>query len=571
MARASGYASSVPKRLVDLLVVCVAGPVVLPVALLIAGISVLTQGIPVLFRQDRIGRDARVFRLVKFRTMRDGDGEVTDLLSDEQRLTRFGAALRRTSLDELPTLWNVLVGDMSLVGPRPLLPLHVDLYRDTHPTRLAVRPGVTGLAQVRGRQAATFRQRLDADVEYVARASFLLDLEILLRTVAAVVTGRGVVHGQNLTEVDDIGLRERILREESATLRWEHGSSLQPHGPVGREGGSVAANALPGLHVVLGTARQAIATVLADRPGRARLWLPSYYCDDVIAALTPLAELRRYPDLPGAGPSTFEVEDDDVVLATSHFGLPVAVRVVGGTLIVDATHALGLPEADRDAAGRPADLALASLRKTLPVADGALVWSPGGRALPEAPLVTDHREAAEAFGAALAAKRDWLGGAGADGDKAEILAALRAAEHRMEAGGDVSRATDATAAALSAFDLTARWERRDENRAAFARRLGEHGLGSDDGLLLASGRTFAVLLAPDLRSRDLLRTGLVERRVYPAVLWPQPDAGADSPERRFSERCLMLHVDARYGPEDLRRVADIVADVWRGTPAAEQP
>lgn len=145
-----------------------------------------TMGSPVLFRQARPGRGGDLFEVTKFRTMRAGDG------SDAERLTRLGRWLRSTSLDELPELWNVLVGDMSLVGPRPLLVEYLDLYSDRQARRHEVRPGLTGLAQVAGRNLVDWDERLDLDVQYVEQRSLSLDLRILGRTVLAVLRREGI-------------------------------------------------------------------------------------------------------------------------------------------------------------------------------------------------------------------------------------------------------------------------------------------------------------------------------------------------------------------------------------------
>lgn len=145
-----------------------------------------SMGSPVLFRQVRPGLGGEPFELVKFRSMRDGDEP------DQERLTPLGRWLRSTSIDELPELWNVLRGDMSLVGPRPLLVAYLDLYTPHQARRHEVRPGLTGLAQISGRNAATWEERLDLDVHYVDTWTILGDLRVMLRTVAAVVQRHGI-------------------------------------------------------------------------------------------------------------------------------------------------------------------------------------------------------------------------------------------------------------------------------------------------------------------------------------------------------------------------------------------
>lgn len=177
------------KRALDITVSALALVASAPVQVAIAGVVLATHGRPVLFRQARPGRDGFVFELVKFRTMRLPDA---DHVTDAERLTPVGRFLRSTSLDELPTLWNVLRGDMSLVGPRPLLVAYLDRYSPEQARRHEVRPGITGLAQVSGRNALSWEERFELDVQYVENRSPRLDLSILARTVAAVVRRQGI-------------------------------------------------------------------------------------------------------------------------------------------------------------------------------------------------------------------------------------------------------------------------------------------------------------------------------------------------------------------------------------------
>jgi sugar transferase EpsL len=179
------------KRTIDVAVAMALSVAMSPVLLLVALIVRVAMGSPVLFRQTRAGLGGRSFTLLKFRTMRlPGSGE-TSIGSDDARLTRVGGWLRRTSLDELPQLVNVLRGEMSLVGPRPLLPEYLPRYSAEQARRHAVRPGITGLVQVSGRNALSWSDRLALDVWYVDHRSARLDLSILGRTVVAVLSGRG--------------------------------------------------------------------------------------------------------------------------------------------------------------------------------------------------------------------------------------------------------------------------------------------------------------------------------------------------------------------------------------------
>ncbi|PFG39104.1 lipopolysaccharide/colanic/teichoic acid biosynthesis glycosyltransferase [Georgenia soli] len=178
-------------RVLDVVLASVALVVTAPVVGVVALLVRHELGRPVLFRQLRAGRDGVPFVLVKFRSMRERTGAV-DHDDDRERLTPFGAKLRASSLDELPTLWNVLRGDMSLVGPRPLHVYYMPLYTPRQARRLEVRPGITGLAQVSGRNALNWEERLELDVRYVETRSLALDLRVLARTVAVVLRRSGI-------------------------------------------------------------------------------------------------------------------------------------------------------------------------------------------------------------------------------------------------------------------------------------------------------------------------------------------------------------------------------------------
>jgi lipopolysaccharide/colanic/teichoic acid biosynthesis glycosyltransferase len=181
-----------PSRVLDVLVASVALTLGAPVIAVLAVLIRMQMGAPVLFRQQRAGRNGRTFELVKFRTMRNPRPGEEGPESDEARLTGFGRFLRSTSLDELPTMVNVLRGQMSIVGPRPLPVRYLPRYSDAHARRHEVRPGITGWAQVNGRNALTWDDQLDMDVWYVDHRSLRLDLKILGKTASTVVKRDGI-------------------------------------------------------------------------------------------------------------------------------------------------------------------------------------------------------------------------------------------------------------------------------------------------------------------------------------------------------------------------------------------
>lgn len=187
------------KRLLDLAIVVLTSVVIVPVLLLIALAVRLNLGSPVLFRQQRCGREGRLFQIVKFRTMRDAVGADGHPLPDSERLTKFGNFLRGTSMDELPELWNVLVGDMAIVGPRPFISEYLPLYTRDQMRRHEVRPGITGWAQVNGRNTISWEDRFALDVWYVDNYSFWLDVKIVLMTVGKVLSRKDLSHAGEAT------------------------------------------------------------------------------------------------------------------------------------------------------------------------------------------------------------------------------------------------------------------------------------------------------------------------------------------------------------------------------------
>ncbi|MBN1403300.1 MAG: sugar transferase [Opitutales bacterium] len=197
------------KRLLDILVSAFL-LLALSLPMLVVFVLVRTQlGKPAFFRQDRPGLGGRIFKLVKFRTMTDERDENGELLPDVQRLRPIGRFLRASSLDELPELWNVLKGDMSLVGPRPLLVSYLPLYNKRQARRHEVRPGITGLAQVSGRNAVSWEERFELDVHYVEHHNLWLDIKILFLTVWTVISRKGINESEGNTMTAFTGSTEK--------------------------------------------------------------------------------------------------------------------------------------------------------------------------------------------------------------------------------------------------------------------------------------------------------------------------------------------------------------------------
>ena len=180
------------KRLIDIICSLIGLILFSPILLVVALLIRINLGSPVFFTQTRLGKDGKEFKMIKFRTMKDSLDKFGQLLPDEQGLTKFGKILRSTSLDELPELINVLKGDMTLVGPRPLLVEYKELYSERQFRRHEVSPGITGWAQINGRNAISWNERFELDVWYVDNISFLLDMKILVMTILKVIKRDGI-------------------------------------------------------------------------------------------------------------------------------------------------------------------------------------------------------------------------------------------------------------------------------------------------------------------------------------------------------------------------------------------
>lgn len=206
---------SVIKRILDIILALIGLIVLSPVFLIVLVLVRVKLGAPVFFHQDRPGKDGRIFGLLKFRSMTDARDAEGNLLPDAERLPKFGRLLRATSLDELPEFVNILKGDMSFVGPRPLLVRYLPYYTKEEMHRHDVRPGLTGLAQIHGRNALNWEDRFRYDLDYVEHCSFALDVSIVLQTVGKVLHHSGVQSGAEQTIPDfDVYRRGKERRED---------------------------------------------------------------------------------------------------------------------------------------------------------------------------------------------------------------------------------------------------------------------------------------------------------------------------------------------------------------------
>lgn len=200
------------KRIFDIVLSGCALLVLWPVLAVVAVLVKVKLGSPVVFCQERPGKNEKIFKMYKFRSMTDARDENGDLLPDEVRLTKFGRLLRSTSLDELPELWNIFKGDMSIVGPRPLLVRYLSRYNEEQRHRHDVRPGLTGLAQVSGRNAISWEEKFSLDVEYVRNITFINDAKIIFATIGKVFKRDGISSETASTMEEFMGTPKEIMK-----------------------------------------------------------------------------------------------------------------------------------------------------------------------------------------------------------------------------------------------------------------------------------------------------------------------------------------------------------------------
>ena len=557
------------KRFLDILLSSLAIVVLSPVYLIVAVLIKAKLGSPVIFRQARPGKGEKIFQLYKFRSMTDAKGSDGRLLSDSERLTKLGKFLRTSSLDELPELINIFKGDMSIVGPRPLSIFYLPHYPVQFRRRHHVRPGLTGLAQVNGRNNLDWDARFSYDVDYVDHLSFRLDLQIIFQTFFKVLNHSDItVRGSN--EIKDYGPYQIVKEERRTKYQMKEQTTYSEIGSYfWLSDDHTAAEEAP-IHwlptvddsAFTFSGRSAIEVALKDILSQRSIhsvYVPSYCC---ISMLQPFIDrglkVKFYDIALENGRFMSRLPNTDghsLILIMSYFGLDAkqihsdihALHQKGTIVIEDITHSL----LRKDPASDCSDYLIASLRKWFAIPTGGWVGKKKGM-LSEKPSIDSNQAVAEKIAAMREKYRYLTGQLHAKDGYLEASATfendLIHADHRL-------KIDDLSLSLLKKTDVREVIDRRRSNADALSQGLRDISdvitlpaidLQADVPLFLP------VFLENGLRNS--LREYLIERGVYCPVHWPEV-MGAPAGIR---ENELSLICDQRYSKTDMLAIIEII-------------
>ena len=556
------------KRLLDILaaalLIVAASPFLLATAILVRA----KLGSPVFFRQARPGKDEKIFSLIKFRSMTNETGPDGKLLPDSKRLIPFGKFLRKTSIDELPELINIFRGDMSFVGPRPLSIYYLPHYSEEARRRHDVRPGLTGLAQVNGRNNLPWEERFAYDLEYVDHVSFVMDLKILLKTVSRVAKGSDVgVRGT--TKVRDLGpytiiKEEKTINGKTPQMTWpEIGSYFWLDREPERFSGELSLSWLPKVsdQAFTFSGRAAIDVVLRDllkERSVGKAWIPSYSCVSMLQPFLDHEIPYGFYDVGRKDGAFFwdipELKSGDAVLIMNYFGLDTGrtgekirqLKEAGAVVIEDITHSL----LSERAAAPESDYLVASLRKWLEVPTGGWAGKREG-SFADHPDLDGDAAVGERIGG-MKDKYDYL--CGKHEDKERFLAVLAKCDNDLIHVDRMLKLDGYSAGILAGTDVEAVRKRRRENAEILRDGLADLE-PAGFGVLPFDSRRDTPLFYPvflEHEKRESLRRYLIGRGIYCPVHWPEV-MGAEAGVRANE---LSLICDQRYSEGDMREICD---------------
>lgn len=556
------------KRILDIALSTAALIVLSPLLLITAILVRIKLGSPVVFRQPRPGKNEKIFYLFKFRSMKNEIGEDGRLLPDAKRLTKFGRFLRASSLDELLELVNIIRGDMSIVGPRPLSIYYLPHYSSDLRKRHDVRPGLTGLAQVNGRNNLPWDERFSMDIEYVDKVSFKLDVKIILYTVLKVLKHSDVaIRGAN--QVKDYG-PYCVLREENAGGKKRGGMKYSEIGSYfwldssEETGVQKPISWLPVMEDTCFTfsGRNAIDIALRDILKNHEIdvvYAPSYCCVSMLQAFID-RELKiefyniDYED----GKFTYQIPQTgkfSVVLIMSYFGLDTyearnmieRIHKTGAIVIEDITHSL----LRKDAASDISDYVVASLRKWFAIPTGGWIGKQKG-VLSEKPLM-DSNHAVEEKIAGMREKYDYL--TGKVENKENFLLIQAKFENDLIHVDQLLKIDDTSLGVIRSIDINQVINQRRRNTKILLEGLTDlETFISIPQVNLSEDVPLFFPIIMNAEKRNSLRKYLIDRGIYCPVHWPEV-MGAPVGLR---ENELSLICDQRYSEGDMQAIVDAI-------------
>ena len=556
------------KRILDVVLAIVALVVLSPLLIVTAILVRVKFGSPVVFKQPRPGKDEKIFYLLKFRSMTNEIGKDGRLLPDAQRLTKFGKFLRSSSLDELLELVNIIKGDMSIVGPRPLSIYYLPHYPANWRRRHDVRPGLTGLAQVNGRNNLPWDNRFAMDIEYVDKISFWLDVKLILYTALKVLKHSDIsVRGES--QIKDYGpycvlKEERAGGEKASDMKYsEIGSYFWLDGSE-KKGTNESVKWLPIMEDDCFTfsGRNAIDIAIRDILNKQEIdtvYVPSYCCVSMLQGFID-RELKiefykvGYED----GQFTYQVPQCDVhsvVLNMSYFGLDTKearkfikeVHEKGAIVIEDITHSL----LRKDAASENSDYVVASLRKWFPIPAGGWVGKRSGQ-LSEKPKMNSNHAVEEKI-TAMQEKYTYL--MGEIQSKENFLLTQAKFENDLIHVDRLLKIDDMSLKIVKSIDVNEVIQQRRKNAEILINGLAdlETFINIPHVDLSVDVPLFLPIIV-DQKKRDSLRKYLVDKGIYCPIHWPEV-MGASVGVR---ERELSLVCDQRYSEGDMWAIVDTI-------------
>lgn len=567
------------KRLLDILFSFLALILLSPVLLITALLVRIKLGSPVVFKQPRPGMNEKIFSLYKFRSMTNEKGPDGKLLPDSKRLTKFGKFLRASSLDELLEIFNIIKGDMSIVGPRPLSIYYLPHYPENLRKRHAVRPGLTGLAQVNGRNNLPWDDRFEYDIKYVDSVSFFTDVSIIFKTAFKVLK-RADVSVRGTTKVKDYG-PYRILKtenkvgEKTADMSYSEIGSYFWLEEKNSENPEADLSWLPAVSDSAFTfsGRNAIDIAFRDIIKQRKInkvFMPSYSCVSMLQAFVDRGmKVDFYKVGFENGRFTYELPAADansLVVVMSYFGLERKtahdfigkLKASGAVVIEDITHSL----LSDGPANVDSDYLVASLRKWFAVPAGGWVGKTSGT-LAEKPVL-DSNHAVEEKIRGMKEKSDFI--SGKISSKEEFLLTLAKFDNDLIHVDRLLKIDDTSLGIIKQTDITKLSEKRRENADVLINGLREEMKGICEFPEIDQGGDVLLFLPVFMKNEDRnsLRKYLIEKNIYCPVHWPEV-MGA---EKGVRENELSLICDQRYDKADMQRIVECILE-WKNNRTRE--